>query len=168
MSYSGRFVLIEDYLTHTDSLMASIGDPFIESRYLGFIVTAAVTAYELAIKDIFYDFSDKKHKVLGNFARANFDRINGRIKIQSLRDDHVAMFGDKYVDSFKKKLADKEEEFLRAGRGSVRSSYTNVITWRHGFVHSGAIPSTTNYNEVKRAYSVGKEVVHCVASAMVR
>ena len=168
MSYTDRFSLVEDYLVHLDPVMAGIADPFIQSRYLGFILISAVTVYELAIKDIFYAFADKKHSVLGQFARAKFDHLNGRIKIDALKKDHIGMFGEKYVKKFDKRLSKFEDISLLAGNGSIKSSYGNVITWRHKFVHEGIAPETTNYDEIKRAYKSGKEVIHCLNEAMVR
>ena len=168
MPYTDRFSLVEDYLIHLDPMMAGIADPFIQGRYLGFVLISAVTVYELAIKDIFYEFSDKKHSVLGNFARAKFDQLNGRIKLNSLRNEHIGMFGRKYVERFDKKLDKVEDASLRGGQGSVKASYGNVISWRHTFVHEGNPPNTTNYSEVKRAYAAGKNVIHCLNESMVR
>lgn len=168
MPYQDRFALVEDYIAHLDPMMAGIADPFIKSRYLGFIATAAVTVYELAIKDIFYSFADKKHVVLGAFARAKFDQINGRIKIGSLKAEHISMFGQKYVTRFETKLEAREIAFLRNGGGSIKASYGNVISWRHTFVHEGVAPATTTYDELKRGYVCGKEVIHCLNDTMVR
>lgn len=168
MPYTSRFALVEDYLTHLDPMMAGIADPFLQGRYLGFVLISAVTVYELAIKDIIYEFSDKKHAVLGKFARARFDQLNGRIKIDSLKNEHIKMFGVKYVERFNKKLDAREILSLSSGGPSIKSSYGNVITWRHAFVHQGVVPNTTNYAEIKRAYVAGKEVLHCVNDALVR
>jgi hypothetical protein len=49
-----------------------MSDAFITSRYVGFVAVAGTTAYELAIKEIFLEFSERKHKVLGNFAARHF------------------------------------------------------------------------------------------------
>lgn len=168
MPYTSRFALVEDYLSHLDPMMAGIADPFIQSRYLGFVLISAVTVYELAIKDIIYEFSDKKHAVLGKFARAKFDQLNGRIKLDALKKEHIKMFGEKYVEKFNRKLDARENASLTSGGPSIKSSYGNVITWRHTFVHQGLVPNTTNYNEIKRAYTAGKEVLHCVNEALVR
>lgn len=168
MSYQSRFTLVEDYLTHLDGLMGSIGDPFIQSRYLGFVVISSVTAYELAVKDIFYAFADKKHLVLGEVTRAKFDHLNGRIKLSNLKNEHAAMFGGKYSDRFGRLVDKAEKDNLKTGNGSVKSSYGNVISWRHNFVHQGTSPTSTNYAEVKKAYFSGKEIIHCLNRAMVR
>lgn len=168
MSYSNHFTLVDDFLMHLDSLMTNIQDPFIQNRYLGFIVTAAVTAYELAIKEIFFEFSDRKHRLLGSVARHRFDRMNGQISLSDLKNKHVKMFGDKYVDKFKRKLDEVEQESLRNRKGSPQSSYGNILVWRHNFVHRGEFPNTTNYPEIRKSYELGKQVIVCLHAAMRR
>jgi hypothetical protein len=168
MTYTERFVLVEDYLAHVDPMMAGIADPFVEARYTGFIATSAVTAYELAIKDIFYAFADKKHVVLGDVTRARFFRLNGKIKLDDLKKEHVRMFGVKYFNRFTKNLEKTENQYVIAHNKSPKAAYNNVITWRHQFVHEGTLPNTTNYAEIKEQYNAGKEVVHCLFRSMVR
>jgi hypothetical protein len=168
MLYTDRFALVEDYLAHVDPVMATIADPFVEARYTGFIATSAVTAYELAIKDIFYAFADKKHLVLGEVTRARFFRLNGKIKLDDLKKDHVKMFGMKYLARFKKNLEIVENEYIVKFGKSPKSAYDNVIVWRHQFVHEGTLPNTTNYAEIKDQYAAGKEVIHCLFKSMVR
>ncbi|HEX8583017.1 MAG TPA: HEPN domain-containing protein [Allosphingosinicella sp.] len=168
MPYADRFVQVEDYLTHLDPMMQSIADPFVQGRYIGFIATSAVTAYELAIKDIFYEFADKKHNVLGNVTRARFLRLNGKIKLDDLRKEHVKAFGERYLERFKRNLESTEDDYVRVHGSSPKTAYNNVITWRHTFVHEGEPPNTTNYEEIKRNYLAGKEVIHCLFRTMVR
>lgn len=166
--YTERFVLADDYISHLDDMMAGIADPFIQSRYLGFVAISAVTVYELAIKDIFYNFAEQKHSVLGNMTRAKFEQINGRIKISSLTKEHIRPFGAKYEKRFNRKLEEKEKESLLSGNGSIKAAYGNIISWRHVFVHSGVAPSTTTYQEVKRAYQTGTGVLHTLNETMYR
>lgn len=160
--------MADDYIAHLDVVLSSISDPFVQSRHTGFLAVSAVTVYELAVKTIFREFAQGKHKVLANFTESYFDRINGRIKLSVLRDDYVKKFGEKYVKRFDKKLEKKEKELLSTIGGSVKSSYGNVITWRNDFAHEGNIPATPTYDEVKRAYNLGKHVLHCLAETMKR
>ncbi len=168
MSYTDRFALVEDYLSHVDPVMATITAPFVEARYTGFIAISAVTAYELAIKDIFYAFADRKHLVLGEVTRARFVRLNGKIKLDDLKKDHVKMFGVKYLNKFIKNLEETENEYVILNSKSPRSAYNNVIVWRNQFVHEGTLPNTTNYAGIKDQYTAGKEVIHCLFRSMVR
>jgi hypothetical protein len=166
--YTDHFRLTDDLIAHLDVVFGALKDPFIESRYTGFLAVSAVTVYELAIKTIFSEFSERKHKVLGNFSNAHFEKLNGRIKIDALKGDHVKRYGDKYVTRFKNKLDKREKVFLKAHGASACASYGNVITWRHSFAHTGIIPTTATYLEVKTAYQHGKEIIHCLAESMRR
>jgi hypothetical protein len=51
MPYTDHFTLADDYITHLDAVIGGITDPFINSRYTGFLSVSAVTVYELALKD---------------------------------------------------------------------------------------------------------------------
>lgn len=166
--YTDRFSQVEDYLIHVDEMMENIADPFVQGRYIGFIATSAVTAYELAIKDIFYAFADRKHAVLGNITRAKFFRLNGKIKLEDLKKEHIKSFGERYLSRFKRDLEAIDDTYVRAHGKSPKTSYNNVITWRHTFVHEGQPPNTTNYEEIKSNYIAGKEVIHCLFRSMVR
>jgi len=168
MPYQDHYALADGVITHLDTVMTGIADPFLQTRYVGFVSVTAVTVYELAIKEIFCEFGDKKHKVLGSFTRSYFDRINGRIKIDVIRSEYIKRFGDKYVEKFKLKLEQTERRVLISSRASVKSSYNNLIEWRNEFSHAGRIPTNVTYSEVIRAYQLGKEVIRCLAEAMTR
>ena len=168
MAYDDHFRLADDYITHLDVVMSGIGDPFIKARYTGFLAVSAVTVYELALKTIFQEFAAGKHKVLATFSSAYFERINGRIRIDVIKKEYTRRYGDKYSKRFMKKLQDCEKRTLQSQHESVRTSYENIITWRNEFAHEGVIPATPTYDEVKKAYTFGKEVIHCLAQSMRR
>jgi hypothetical protein len=112
MPYADHFKLTDDLIAHLNPVVTSLSDPFLVSRYTGFVAVAAVTVYELAVKEIFCSFGESKHIVLGNFTRIYFDRINGRIKYKNLHEDYIFFFGEKYVNRFKKTVAKREKEIL--------------------------------------------------------
>lgn len=168
MTYTDNFKLTDDVIRHLDTVIGGISDPFLSSRYVGFVAVASVTVYELAIKEIFIDFGQRKHKILGEFTRRNFDRINGRIKTSIIKDEYVICFGDKYVQRFKQKLDEAEKNGLRRQGISILTCYGNVITWRNQFAHEGQVPSTVTYDEIKKSYEAGKEVIRCLAETMQR
>ena len=168
MEFEKRFESVEEFLIHTDEMMTRIDDPLIQQKYIGFITVSAVTVYELAIKDIIYRFSDQKHKILGSFTRSVFGRMNGRIKLSDLRENHISRFGEKYVKKFNNILEITERNNLAAEGGSIISSYGNVIRWRNTFAHGGEIPTTTNYQEVKDSYMRGKKIIYCLDGALYR
>ncbi|WP_338431656.1 HEPN domain-containing protein [Synechococcus elongatus] len=168
MSYVNHFQHADDVITHLNVVMPTIQDALLQAKYVGFVSVVAVTVYEQALKEIFIDFSQRKHKVLGNFTEAYFYRINGKIKIKVIEDEYIIKFGEKYQRRFKRNLEKCSREYLIAHRRDLKSSYSNLITWRNNFAHEGRINSTTTYEEVVQAYKDGKEVIHCLARSMTR
>lgn len=168
MIYKEHFKDADDFLCHVDGLIASMSNPLIEQRYLGFVAVSAVTVYELAMKDIFIGFCSKKNGVFGHYSRSRYERTNGRISLEDIRKNNLRLFGDKYLKRFNRKLDAAEMESLQIGGGSIKSSYGNIISWRNRFVHTGIPPNTTTFREVRSSYERGKAVFDCLADTMVR
>tara|TARA_R110002051_G_scaffold208187_1_gene274132 strand:+ start:62 stop:568 length:507 start_codon:yes stop_codon:yes gene_type:complete len=168
MAYTSHFEIADDMINHLNSIIGGTSDEFMSSRYIGFVSISAVTVYELALKEIFIEFAQKKHNVFGTYAESHFDRINGRIKTSQIKDDYVKKFGTRYLRRYQRKIQETEDSFLRSHRKSVLSSYNNLITWRNDFAHEGHIPNTVTFSEVVNSYNLGKEVIRCVAETMVR
>lgn len=166
MPYLNRFISTDDLVSHLQPFVSSIPDEALKSKYAGFLAVNAVTVYELAIKDIFKEFSNKKNPVFGFFTEKYFNQINGRIILKDLKNQHIKSFGDKYLDKFEKKLIVREKVILSSIGKDVRSSYSNLIICRHKYVHAGA--PTLTFSEVVDNYKVGKEVIHSLYEAMQR
>lgn len=166
MAYQDRFNSTDELIQHLDTIVPSLTVPFLQGHYSGFLAVAGITVYELAIKDIFYAFADKKHKVLGAATRNRFERLNGQIKLGDLKARQITFFGEKYIKRFQKELEITERKILLSDKVSIQSMYGNLVIWRHSFAHKSSIPAT--YEEVKIAYEYGKEVISCLDSAMVR
>ncbi|PMR69229.1 HEPN domain-containing protein [Halomonas heilongjiangensis] len=168
MTYTNHFQHADDVIDHLNGIVPNIQDPLVRIKYVGFVSVAAVTVYELALKEIFINFARNKHKVLGSFTENYFDRINGRIKIRVIQCDYIKKFGEKYNKRFDRKLDEAAKAYLLANRRDIKNSYTNLITWRNDFAHEGKLNSNTTYGEVVQAYQDGKEVIHCLAETMRR
>lgn len=168
MAYTSHFIIADEMINHLDSIIGGITDPFISSRYVGFVAVSAVTVYELALKEIFIEFAQRKHTVFGTYTKNHFDRINGRIKNSQIRDDYIRKFGQKYLNRYNKKVKKIEEQILRTHRKSLIASYENLITWRNEFAHQGQIPSNVTFTEVVNSYYLGKELIKCVFDTMTR
>lgn len=166
MVYRRHFQLADDLIAHLTPIVGTTNDPFIVTRYVGFVAVSAVTVYELAIKDVFIEFATAKHKILGNFTEAFFHRINGRIKLKNLREDYILKFGDKYLERFNRNLVQAEKQILQNAKKNILSSYANLITCRHDFAHEGKISANMTFPEITDSYEVGKEVIHCLARSM--
>jgi hypothetical protein len=159
MSLINHFRLADDMISHLNSVVYSVNDPFVESRYVGFVAVAAVTVYELCIKEIFCDFALRKHKVFGVFVDNYFSRINGRISLKSIKDEYLKKFGNKYVKRFKARSKDADDRCLQEYGKSMLASYGNIVVWRNQFAHEGSLPTTATYREVTKSYEMGKNVI---------
>ena len=98
--YSDYFKLNDDLIQHLDLVLGSLNDPFIESRYTGFLAVSSVTVLELGLKAIFNDFSKVQHPLLANFCEVHFEKINGRIRLENIIGDYVPRFGPTYLTKF--------------------------------------------------------------------
>lgn len=167
MSYVTHYAQADQTITHLATVVSGI-DPLLRSQYTGFAAMCAVTVYELAIKEVFCDFARKKHKGYGHFVDSFFNRINGRIALRDLKQEYLPRFGDKYLQKFTRLLDTQEAGWLRANSTSIKSSYGNLIIWRHEFAHEGRVPTNATFAEVQRSYDRGKLVIECLANALVR
>lgn len=167
-TFERHFQIADGYIGHVDTLMSGLEDDFLRSRYLGFVIVSTVTVYEISAKEIIFKFARKKNKVFGEFLENRFERFNARIQIADLNKDFVVRFGKKYSDRFKRKLDDREKVTLNGQGLSMKGAYKNLINWRNNFVHTGDAPTTTNYDEVKRFYFVGQDVLRCLDETLVR
>ena len=168
MSYNIHFKHADDVVKHLNTVVPTLSDPLLQAKYVGLVAVAAVTVYELAIKNVFIEFAAKKHKVLGTFTESYFERINGRIKIKVIKDDYIRRFGERYKKRFERKLNKLAKDYLQNNRRDIKSSYGNLITWRNDFAHEGKIRTTATYAEVVQSYEDGKEIIHCLAETMRR
>ena len=142
MPYTDHFKLADDFIAHLDTSIGGIADPFIRSRYVGFVAVSAATVYELAVKEIFTSFGSKKHKVLGNFVQKYFDGLNGQIGRDRIEKKYLPFFGETYAERFHTKLEKLELTSLKTDKISIKSSYSNLLTWRHAFAHEGIISTS--------------------------
>ena len=168
MAYADHFNHADDLAAHLNTIVPTIHDPILQAKYVGFLTVAAVTVYELALKEIFVEFARQKHKVFGNFAEARFGRISGRIRLDQIRTEYVRSFGEKYQTRFQRRVDKMQSDYLKANRRDPISAYSNLITWRNQFAHEGKTINMATYLEVAQAYEDGKEVIHTLAAAMNR
>jgi hypothetical protein len=161
-------MLTDELIAHLDNILSDLDDYFIVSRYTGFLAVSSVTVLELAMKTIFLDFAKVKHKILLTFCENYFSQINGRIKLKTIQDEYISKFGQKYNKRFKDNLQKIENMELQVNRRSIKSSYGNLIEWRHKFVHEGEIASNASYGEVKNGFECGKLIMNCLSESMRR
>lgn len=166
MPYRDRFISTEVLIPHLTTVTSTITDAGLIANYSGFLSVSAVTVFELAIKDIFELFAKKKHATFGFYIQLHFEKISGKIKLDSLRKDHIKSFGDRYVLKFNNELDNRENAIFASEHISIKNCYSNLIVCRHSYVHLGN--PTLTFSEVVLNYDKGKEVIHSLDVAMRR
>lgn len=116
MSYIAHFKHADDIVAHLNTVVPTVTDPLLSAKYVGFVSIASVTVYEVTIKDIFITFAKNKHNILGEFTESFFQRINGRIGIDTIKKDYVRRFGAKYLNKFEKNLDSATQIYLKKQR----------------------------------------------------
>jgi hypothetical protein len=165
MAYADRYQHADDIIQHLDTVVPGLADPLLKAKYTGFVAVAAVTVYELAIKEVFIEFAREKNPSFGTFVAASFERINGRIRLDDLKE-YSSRFGASYRDAFCDGLSSACDRQLRLNRRDLRSTYSNLVLWRHEFAHAGRVSTSATYEEAVQSYRDGKLVIDCLAQAM--
>ena len=166
MAYQIHFQLVDDLLPHLDATVGAITDPFVASRYSGFLALSSATVLELCVKELLIEHASAISPVFGGFVSKIYERLNGRVKIRALKEEHLQRYGARYTTHFTELLARIDRLTLRSQRHPISQSYDNVITWRHGFAHEGNVPPHATYGDVRNAYIDSKLVVQCLAKTL--
>ena len=166
--YTNNFNSADDIIRNLRADIVNINDAYISSRYVGFVAVAAVSVYEMALKQIFIEFAERKHRTFGVFTSTKFNRINGKIKNEVVRKEYIKNFGDKYLRRFDNNIEAINQGTLALYNKQVKNSYSNVITTRNGFAHGNQNANNSTFNEIVLDYEVGKEYIRCVFETMVR
>lgn len=164
MAYLSHFSEVDLLIAQLAPTIPTITDSMVKANFSGMLSVRAVTAYELAVKDILIDFSQKKHLVFGTYVDSSLSRLNGKVGYQDLQDC-VKKFGAKYVEKFKNEIS-KSSAALSSSHIDLLSSYDNLIKSRHNFIHRGVV--TLSWDETYNNYIVGKQVIESLNRAMKR
>ena len=130
----------------------------------GFLAVAYAAAFEESVKEIFISFARLQHEILHKMVQKKFDRINGKIKIDVIKNEYLLPFGEQFKDSFSSELQREETEVLRTQGQSITSCYTNIIDWRHAFAH--ALERQTTLEGVQASYTVAKKVIQILHTSL--
>ena len=166
MAYTSRFASVDLLISQLQPLVQPGTEPLVLSSCAGLVAVKAVTAYELAIKDIFEEFARGKHKVFGTFVKSTYSRLNGRISYQDLKKGLVKAYGDKYSQKFVHKKDAKTAIVLALEGVDLVQTYDNLVECRHQLVHSGFF--TMPFDEAVRSYEIGKKLIEVLDETMKR
>lgn len=159
MTYSRHFSLVDDVSSHFDGAVEGL-DAFTVTRYAGLYAVSSAAVLELALKEIVIEFARSRDVVFGEYLASRYETLNGRIKLANIREEHLRPFGGIFLDRFNRLLGWLDDWNLKCQRGSIISSYGNLLTCRHTFAHEGK--TTCTYQEAKAGFKAGKVVMACL------
>lgn len=152
---------VRDFITHLGGVAPKPASDLLHARYAGFAAISAVSNLEQSTKDAFLKFAATRHPDFEYFVQFVFDSFNAQLKLAQLKEKHLARFGSSRVHRFDKLLDRCERRALKWAHVSLKSSYGNLIVWRHACAHSGYLESAT-LQEVAKAARAGEVVIRAL------
>lgn len=160
------------FFNTTDFIISNINhdinnvSPLSQQVLASSICVLAFATYENSIKSIFKNFCSSKSPEFGDFFASKYEKINGKIGRDILKNEFIKHFGKKYVDNFDSLVNSEHELHLDKNIGSVKNSYDNLILWRHDIAHAAILIRNATYFDVIKAYNLGKIVIDCLYVAL--
>lgn len=165
--YEPHFIWVEELTRNVLSHAPPAGpanDSF-RADLAGLLSTSYVAAFECCVKAIFNSFAQsKRNKILASVTEHNFSQINSKIHYEAIGSSYIRPYGVIYHKEFLKLLSDKESEILLKDRLSMKTTYANLLKWRHAFAHEGKKLATLD--EVANSYEIAKQVILVTDAAL--
>ena len=161
--YAKHFALVDGVSSHFDGAINGL-DAFTVSRYAGLYAVSSAAVLELALKEIIIDFARSRDLVFGEYVATRYKRLNGRISMDDIKNEHLKPFGSEYLKAFGRIVRWIDNYSIKRRRGSLISSYENLLECRHKFAHEGQ--TTCTYEEVKFGFESGKKIMACLNRAL--
>ena len=138
-----HFVKIDDFIGEINDLVPISNYKTIQFRsdLAGLSVVAMAATYETCVKETLYDFANRHYVAFRNFFLRNFNKINSRIQVSDLKK-YCETFDPIVCTYFKEELKQRKNLLLQRVGRNIKSSYEQILSWRHNFAHAG-IRNTT-------------------------
>lgn len=129
----------------------------------GLLVVAIAATYENCVKEVLYSYTGRQHAAFESYARRKYNKINSRISVSDLKS-YCELLDPALKRQFQEGLAVRKKAVLERTGGSIDSSYTQLLEWRHEFAHTGV--RNTTLEEAARAHLFGKRVIYVFAETL--
>ncbi len=152
------FSRVDLFIKETDALVSggNVSD-FAKAHLAGAIAVMSSATFELCIKEILYDFSQKRDVVFGAYVRNNYAKLNGRIQTDDLKNDFLKKCGGLFKDRFQDELDRIKNQAKQSGQRDPAESYNSLVMHRHKFAHE--LNTQISYEDVKEIYRSGIVVI---------
>jgi len=107
----------------------------------GFLSVTFAATFENCVKEILVSRAGTKHTSFGHFASCQFEKLNSKVSRGDL-ERYADMYAVGGSTLFKSKLDLVEDQLIKKYGVSAKSSYANILRWRHAYAHSNQKLST--------------------------
>jgi RiboL-PSP-HEPN len=128
----------------------------------GLYVVAVAAAYESCVKEIIINYANRHHKVFGQYALANYEKLNSRINMNDLHR-YAKVFDPSIGKNFKEILNKKKYDINYKIGKDIEKAYIQILSWRHDFAHAGK--RNTTLEEAVYTHNLGLRVIYCFDKA---
>jgi hypothetical protein len=123
----------------------------------GLLVVSMAASYENCVRETLVTFAGGHHAAFGTFTSNNYKRLNSRISISDLYQ-YAGIFDDGVRERFKTLLGQRKRKIdARIGK-NIESSYSQILSWRNDFAHSGV--RNTTIEEAMVTHRLAKRVLY--------
>ena len=140
-------------------------DPVVQQTLAGHLCVAAVAAIECSLRSAYIEFSGNNSRSFEIFVSKQFEKFNARVRFQQINDDFSGRIEEKYQRTWGRYRKAITRKYLAAAGTDPFSDYSNLVFWRHKFVHDQTRPPAT-VSDVVRAAVSSEIVLECFCRAL--
>jgi len=162
-----NFSRIDDLIAEINGLVPSSSYRAVQFRadLAGLLVVAMAATYETCVKEILFEYANRKHIDFGGFALRNYEKLNSKISIKDLRR-YCELFDPTICKRFKERVTDKKKRILGRVGKNIELSYEQILAWRHEFAHAGI--RQTTIEEAAATHRIAKRILYLFDDAFNR
>lgn len=156
---------IDELVSEIETLVPYNGSANIEFRadLAGLLVVAIAATYENCVKEILFEHANRHHNAFGEYCRRNYQKLNSKIRVADL-ENYCKLYSNNAYTSFKAQLSKRRTGVqIKVGK-DIKSSYEQILNWRHDFAHARA--RSTTIEEAAASHKLGKRVIYVFDQAL--
>lgn len=157
---------VKENLIRVDRLAAEVNEnaPPDDTRVLefradlaGLLVVLVCATYENCVKQTIFAYAEKQSPYFGVYAQSQYERINSKIDVPSLKK-LTKTFHPDLGNQFDRKLKLLKSAILKSHNADITAHYDQILKWRHSFAHAGT--RSTTIEEVLKHHHYAKRIIY--------
>lgn len=156
-----------DAISLCTSAAARESDPIKVQTLGGFLCVAAGSAIESCVRTEYLNFAALESAAFEAFVENHFEKFNARIRLHQIAEDFTQKIGGVYYKRFVRMRAAVTTSYIRRFRADPFAAYSNLVQWRHSFVHERTLPPAT-LDHIVMSIFLSEAVMQCLHRSLSR